>query len=92
MNKDEQNNLLGYVNLPYFSRQDELKKDISSVLVTFINIYILLILFGVFVKANTSPKKNRIKSLNSQDMYCLDLYARKIYPKNLFVHWIYLQN
>ena len=46
---NEQNNLLGYVNLPYFSRQDELKKEISSFLVTFINIYILLILFGVLI-------------------------------------------
>ncbi|MEI7660732.1 MAG: ATP-binding protein [Bacteroidota bacterium] len=46
---NEQNNLLGYINLPYFSRQDELKREISSFLVTFINIYILLILFGVFI-------------------------------------------
>ena len=46
---NEQNNLLGYVNLPYFSRQDELKKEISTFLVTFINIYILLILFGIFI-------------------------------------------
>ncbi len=46
---NDQNNLLGYINLPYFSRQDELKKEISSFLVTFINIYILLILFGVFI-------------------------------------------
>ncbi|MCK9421087.1 MAG: HAMP domain-containing histidine kinase [Bacteroidales bacterium] len=44
-----QNQLLGFVNLPYFSRQDELTKEISIVLVTFTNIYILLILFGVFV-------------------------------------------
>lgn len=46
---NEQNRLLGYINLPYFSRQDELKKEISSFLVTFINIYILLLLFGVFI-------------------------------------------
>lgn len=44
-----QNQLLGFVNLPYFSRQDELTKEISTVLVTFTNIYILLILFGVFI-------------------------------------------
>ena len=46
---NEQNDLLGYINLPYFSRQDELKKEISAFLVTFINIYILLILFGVLI-------------------------------------------
>lgn len=57
---NEKNQLLGYVNLPYFSRQDELKKEISSILVTFTNIYILLILLGVVVgwglsKYITSP-------------------------------------
>ncbi len=46
---NEQNRLLGYINLPYFSRQDEMKKEISTFLVTFVNIYILLILFGVFI-------------------------------------------
>ncbi len=46
---NNQNHLLGYINLPYFSRQDELKKEISTFLVTFLNIYILLLLFGVFI-------------------------------------------
>jgi two-component system nitrogen regulation sensor histidine kinase NtrY len=46
---NEQNTLLGYINLPYFSRQDELKKEISSFLVTFINVYILLFLFGLVI-------------------------------------------
>ncbi len=46
---NEQGSLLGYINLPYFSRQDELKREISTFLVTFLNIYILLLLFGVFV-------------------------------------------
>jgi signal transduction histidine kinase len=41
--------LLGFVNLPYFAKQDEARKEISSFLVTFINVYIILILFGVFV-------------------------------------------
>jgi nitrogen fixation/metabolism regulation signal transduction histidine kinase len=45
----ETDKLLGFVNLPYFAKQDELKKEISSFLVTFLNIYILLILFGVFI-------------------------------------------
>jgi two-component system, NtrC family, nitrogen regulation sensor histidine kinase NtrY len=43
------NQLLGFVNLPYFAKQDESQKEISSFLVTFLNIYILLILFGVFI-------------------------------------------
>ena len=46
---NDQGNLLGYINLPYFARQDDLKREISSFLVTFVNIYILLILFGALI-------------------------------------------
>lgn len=46
---NEHDQLLGFVNLPYFAKQDESKKEVSSFLVTFINIYILLILFGVLI-------------------------------------------
>ncbi len=44
-----QNKLLGYLNLPYFSRQDDLKREISTFLVAFINIYVLFILIGILV-------------------------------------------
>ncbi len=40
---------IGYINLPYFARQDELKKDISSFLVALINIYVLLFAFSIFI-------------------------------------------
>ncbi|MDP1621814.1 MAG: ATP-binding protein [Bacteroidales bacterium] len=46
---NDHDQLLGFVNLPSFARQDEAKKEISSFLVTFVNIYILLILFGIFI-------------------------------------------
>ncbi len=45
----DHNQLLGFVNLPYFAKQGEAKKEVSSFLVTFINVYILLILFGMFI-------------------------------------------
>ena len=44
-----QNKLLGYLNLPYFSRQDDLKREIATFLVAFINIYVLFVLLGVLV-------------------------------------------
>ncbi|MBL0340275.1 MAG: HAMP domain-containing histidine kinase [Bacteroidetes bacterium] len=40
---------IGYINLPYFARQDELKKNISSFLVALINIYVLLFAFSIFI-------------------------------------------
>ncbi len=48
---NERDQLLGFVNLPYFAKQDEARKEISSFLVTFLNIYILIILFGILVTA-----------------------------------------
>ena len=44
-----QNKLLGYLNLPYFSRQDDLKREISTFLIAFVNIYVLFLLIGAFV-------------------------------------------
>ena len=46
---NDHNQLLGFINLPYFAKQDESKKEISAFLVTLLNVYILLILFGIFI-------------------------------------------
>jgi two-component system nitrogen regulation sensor histidine kinase NtrY len=46
---NERNQLLAYLNLPYFARQDDLKKEISAFLVTFINVYVFLIIVGIFL-------------------------------------------
>ena len=43
------NSTIGFINLPYFAKQDELKKDISSFLVALINIYVLLFAFAIFI-------------------------------------------
>jgi two-component system, NtrC family, nitrogen regulation sensor histidine kinase NtrY len=39
--------LLGYLNLPYFAKQNELEKEISGFLVALINIYVLLFTLSV---------------------------------------------
>lgn len=44
-----QNRLLGYLNLPYFSRQDDLRREISTFLIAFVNIYVLFFLIGALV-------------------------------------------
>ncbi len=43
------NDLIAYINLPYFARQDELTNEISALLVAFINIYVILIGISIFV-------------------------------------------
>lgn len=47
--RNEQNNLIAYLNLPYFAKQDELTNEISTYLVAFINIYVILIAVAVFI-------------------------------------------
>ncbi len=41
--KNHRGNIIAYINLPYFARQSELTDEISSFLMAFINIYLLLI-------------------------------------------------
>ncbi len=41
--------LLGYINLPYFAKQGELRNEISYFLVAFINIYLLLFVVAIVV-------------------------------------------
>lgn len=47
--RNGENKTIGYLNLPYLTRQNELKKEISSFLVTLINIYVLLFAISVFL-------------------------------------------
>jgi two-component system, NtrC family, nitrogen regulation sensor histidine kinase NtrY len=47
--RNDQNNIIGFVNLPYFARQSELRQEISSFLVTFTNIYVILMAAGLFL-------------------------------------------
>ena len=46
---NKSNELAGYVNLPYFNRQDEFTKQVSGFIVAFINLYILLLLLSMVI-------------------------------------------
>lgn len=45
-NNDE---IIAYVNLPYFAKQTELRKEIGDFLAAYINVYVLLIVLAVMV-------------------------------------------
>ncbi|MCD4745948.1 MAG: GHKL domain-containing protein, partial [Bacteroidales bacterium] len=47
--RNEDNKLIAYLNLPYFAKQNDLTSEISTFLVAFINIYVLLIAIAIFV-------------------------------------------
>jgi len=51
---NDRNELLAYINLPFFSRQEDLKREINDFLVAFMNLYILFILISVFVSVAIS--------------------------------------
>ncbi len=43
------NQLLGYLNLPYFARQEEIRREISGLISAFANIYIIMIIITVLL-------------------------------------------
>ncbi len=47
--RNSENITIGYLSLPYFAREIELKRDISSFLVALINIYVLLFSIAVLL-------------------------------------------
>lgn len=43
------NELLGYLNLPYFAKQEEIRREISGLISAFANIYIIMIVITVML-------------------------------------------
>lgn len=46
---NQDNQLLAYLNLPYFSRQSEIRKEISTIVVAMLNGYFILIMLSIFL-------------------------------------------
>lgn len=47
--RNNENQTTAFINLPYFARQQEIQQEISSFLVTIINIYVILTAFAILV-------------------------------------------
>jgi two-component system, NtrC family, nitrogen regulation sensor histidine kinase NtrY len=45
--RNENNDILAYVNLPYFARQDALEQELSQLIVTIVNIFVLLFALSI---------------------------------------------
>lgn len=48
--------LVGYVNLPYFNRQDDFTRQVTGFIVAFINLYILLVLLTMVIALAISTR------------------------------------
>ncbi len=47
--RNNQGKVIAYINLPYFARQSELTSEISSFMMAFINIYLILIALAILI-------------------------------------------
>jgi signal transduction histidine kinase len=64
--RNKEGELLAYLNLPYFAVKKELKSELSSFLVTLINVYVLLLVFGGFLAYILSDSITRSLSVLSE--------------------------
>ena len=48
--------ILGFINLPYFSQEEELRQEISTFIVAFINIYLLLFFASIIIAVFLADK------------------------------------
>ncbi len=46
---NNQNEVIAYINLPYFAKENDLRREISSFLVAYINIYVILIAISILI-------------------------------------------
>lgn len=64
--RNSDNQLIAYLNLPYFARQSELQKEITTFLVALVNIYLLFfviaIIIALFISRNMSKPLELIRN------------------------------
>ena len=60
--------LLAYLNLPYFTKQTALKKELLSFVAAIINIYVILMLLSIFITVFISNKLTQPLSLIQRKM------------------------
>jgi len=63
--RNSENQLIAYLNLPYFARQSEIQKEITTFLVALVNIYLLFfvlaIIIALFISRNMSKPLELIR-------------------------------
>ena len=74
--RNREGELLAYLNLPYFAKEKELKNEISSFLVTLINVYVLLLVFGGFLAYLLSDSITRSLTVLSERFKTIRLGAK----------------
>jgi two-component system nitrogen regulation sensor histidine kinase NtrY len=80
--RNNENELLAYLNLPYFAKQNELEKDLGGFLITLVNSYLFLIALAIIVAVLFADYLSRpLKLISSK------IAALKIGKENELIHW-----
>ena len=69
-------NYLGFINLPYFIRQDNHSQEISTFIVAFINLYVLLFMISIIVAVFISNQISRPLVLIQENIRKMQLGKR----------------
>jgi len=80
--RDNQGNLLAYLNLPYFAKERELNNEISGLLVTLVNVYVLLLVLAGLLAYLLSDSVTRSLSAISEKLKLV-----KLSMKNEPIEW-----
>ncbi|VAW23602.1 Nitrogen regulation protein NtrY [hydrothermal vent metagenome] len=67
---------LGFINLPYFTRQDKHRQEISTFIVAFINLYVILFLASIIVAVFISNQITRPLTLIRENLRKMELGKR----------------
>ncbi|MDD2196535.1 MAG: ATP-binding protein [Bacteroidales bacterium] len=70
---DQSNQKVGYLNLPYFTRQGEFMKEVLLVIVALVNIYAFLILLSILIAVFISNKIAKPLELIRQRIGTIDI-------------------
>lgn len=79
---DKNGTVLGYLNLPYFAKQSDLEKEISSFLVALVNVYVLVFALTVLIAIFFSNYLTRPLRIIQEKMSTL-----KLGKPNEFIEW-----
>ncbi len=80
--RNRQNELLGYISLPFFEKENELTRDISAFLSALINIYVLLLSLTVLVTFFIASRITKPLLLIQEKLANINLGKR-----NEFIQW-----
>jgi nitrogen fixation/metabolism regulation signal transduction histidine kinase len=70
---NDNNELLAYLNLPYFTKQSALRKEIYTIVVAVVNIYFFLILLSIIIAIFVSNNITKPLQLIQQRFRAIDL-------------------